>query len=67
MVGEKTWERRGRFISDSDPQTALGAAAPSTPVPAVWQVWHGHTNLSLLGVQWEEERTRLPSQKLSLT
>jgi len=60
MVGNKIWERRGRCLSVSEPQTALGAAAPSTPVPAVWQGWHGHTNLSLLGVWWEEERTCLP-------
>lgn len=67
MVGDKTWEWRGRFLSGSGPQTTLGAAAPSTPVLAEWQRWHGHTNLILLGAQWEEERTCLPSQKLSLT
>lgn len=30
MIGDKTWEQRRRFLSDSDP---LGAAAPNT----VWQ------------------------------
>lgn len=67
MAGDKTWGWRRGVLSGSDPQTALGAAAPSAPVPAMWQAWHGHTDLSLLGAQREEKRPCLPSQKLSLT
>lgn len=46
-LGTRPGSRERGFFLALDPKTAQGAAALSTLVPALWQQWRGHTNLSL--------------------
>lgn len=68
MAGDKTWGWRRGFLSGSDPQTVLGAAAPSTPgARRVAGLAWPYQPLPPRSTQREEKRPCLPSQKLSLT